>query len=505
MLDPGSIGSAVVGVLVLWTVSLAIAAASQCPLVPLEGGFVLHGRKLIFDQPDGSLTALDIETGAVLTRLMDRDYGGRPSAVPEGILIAPQRDPLLQRFLLLDPETFELARPPVRASQAQYVSGLVVYRDPAGRVVCEELRNGKRCWSYNLPELSQLSVNDRAVLLCSIKGGGQLTTVVKDLAILDLKSGAEMVRMSPRRPGRCVAAYLWEDRLLLVKAAWRSTTGSGPPVILKSIVEFDLRGKLLCEHEAPAGGGRRPFPFLWRGLVFPAAPHMGPYPEEHCVPLPEEEFVMGWLIHDARGYKLDSGWVRSLMLRGSQAPPFSDLAPGGRPHARTLTLVEARVGDAHWWGAFPEGLGKWIALERVALFGDRLILGSAYGQVQCVDAKMGRNEWLYVFPTIERGTPTMDLPWYEEEDAFAGRLLGMIGLPEGFSPENEGSAEIVQAALQGAKKADPLIEDPQPASYSWSPALRRWIVFVSVTAAIGVVGVATPLVIALWKRRKARA
>lgn len=128
------------------------------------------------------------------------------------------------------------------------------------------------------------------------------------------------------------------------------------------------------------------------------------------------------------------------------------------------TLVEVTAADNCWWAVLPYGIGRRDAMTRVALCGNRLVLGTRHGQVHCVDAKTGRQHWLYLYPTVWRVRSAREklLLSGEEEDADPRRSLGLVRLPDDFVVDEAGSGEAILAALERARIPSRLVVDPAP-------------------------------------------
>src|SRR5262245_8606755 len=90
---------------VLWLVSAGSLWAYTSVRVALDSNILVDGRRVIFAQGTGSLTALSLETGEVLVRKKPKsnfEYSGKLGRSVHGILMMSYG-----RIALLDENTFE--------------------------------------------------------------------------------------------------------------------------------------------------------------------------------------------------------------------------------------------------------------------------------------------------------------------------------------------------------------------------------------------------------------
>ena len=442
----------------------------------VTSNFVLHRGKVIFTQADNSLTALDIETGQVRARLTDRKYSGRLTLAPEGLLISQYG-----RFLLLDPDSLEVVRERdgIRwrhgIQQVQYTEGLVIYGDRQDRFVCEELSTGRKRWSFDYSYPVAIVARAGAVLFyCGCyRGYGE-----RPVILVDLRSGRDRFRMKPD-PGRhYISAHLQEDRVLILE-------GPHPPgypdTVVDKIYEVDLSGNMLAEHEAPEGLRGRKGTALWlplaRGIPLngrlvringaedtPVWDGLHGLYGYFAYPQHGPDYSYDWgCIHAQGAFRVSRGWVTAYLVRSGQSS--SDSFPS------SSTLINAEIGETHWWGWLPVARFNEDALCSAALFDERLVLGTRHGQVACLDAETGSQHWLYQFPAMKSAFSWRSLSPGDDLDEHAKiywglnanpmRSLGVRGLPDDFRPGSEEALRHMEAALRWATPPAKVTTDPQ--------------------------------------------
>ena len=464
----------------------------------VTSNLVLCRGKVIFTQADSTLTALDIETGEVRARLTDEAYWGKLTAAPEGLFI--QR---YDRFLMLAPDSLEVVRDRSDIVQSQYAEGLLLYQDNRGQFTCEELRTGKKQWSFACYSHRLVIVAlGKAVLLYCPGYDGQCEPIV---IVVDLESGTERFRRGPDEGRHYLSAHLEDDRVLILEGPYPSKVepilgGGRSRAVLERIYELDLSGNLVAEHEAPEElRGREnvdlPLP-LARGiplngrLVHLFSTEHPYWVHDHFGHKQHEPVYRHrwWSMGAQNVFSASRGWVTTY------AVSLGRNSAGSLP--RHPTLINAEIGDAQWWGLIPLARHKCDVLVSAAVFNERLVLGTRYGQVACLDARTGDQHWLYLSPTIRStisscsAAPGPNLAGHARSHRKLNtdpmRALGVLTLPDEFRPGSEEALRHMEAALREATPPPRVTKDPRPSNpfayVGWWIALA-WTVAIAPIAA----------------------
>lgn len=380
----------------------------------------LDDGRLVFTQSDGSLTVLDLATGDVLLRRSDRSYSGTFVRVPPGILLVSY-----DWIALLDAGDLTTRWETRAASDPNLADGLLVSHDGNGRVEARALDSGALLWSHELPGALELDARNGRLLVHRTYAGPPTAE------LLDLATGRSVFS----RTSGNVTAVGFDGRWLFVP-----TGGSGAGTDRVEIRDRD--GDLRDTVDVPrtwAHPPARSYPtraerdrVLLDAGVVPDGP--SPYPA---------------------GYE--------PLRRAPDDAPFA-----GADGANLLTAVHAASVLS---GALHVGSGG--PAIRV---GDRVVISSRSGFVECVDVAAAKSTWLYRFPALDH------------------QMSGSF--PLGMGPR------LLERALKFRREWDHfaadldgqtrLVADPQP--YAPFPSLIRAMVLAALAST-------APFGLALWLRR----
>ncbi len=161
----------------------AIAGGASFTQVGVGGDFVSRQDRLYFARWDGSLTALDIESGEPVLRARG-DFWGSLRDVPEGLLVLGY-----WRWRLLDWDTLHELQGKDRVYSSQYRNEIVVYDDGYGHFTALRLQTDEVLWTFSRPGAVSLRIDGEHVLLhCSGRYGYGTPVIV----LLDLFTGEEI-------------------------------------------------------------------------------------------------------------------------------------------------------------------------------------------------------------------------------------------------------------------------------------------------------------------------
>lgn len=400
--------------------------------VGVASNIIVIDKRVHFAQADGSLTALDLETGKVLLRKMDQRYDGVLRALDAGLLVVRYGN----IFLLEKISYQKLWETSGHHHKPGVSDGILVSYDCGGTVEARRVKDGTILWRYDLGGVLHIVVHKGKVLIlrCSSDMPGAL-------ALLDLKTGRQMWKKAPQQPLRYFAAYLGDESIYVA-------CGKDGPEHLKRLDFFGNEQS---------------------NLAMPSEPQAHPYTQR-------SQFDLGELVFDRdrkRVYKKGreprearSEWAIGV-IEDVALPQGLDVSfPRYDLQNGVIYAVELH-GDGFAWKGFlpyhrPSGrVSHWTYANGY------LILGSSKGYIECVEATTGRSKWIYMFPVVNRTvsySSPRGLPPYMEDmaKAFDRQLnrpdpAGLCLLPGGKSIE-----DVDFNAIASAAPAARVIRDPSP-------------------------------------------
>ena len=356
----------------------------------VESNFLIDDGRVLFAQADGSLTALSLKSGDVLIRARGRNYSGALRRIPQGILLLNDRT-----IALLNPADFSIVWETPAHCAPNIAGDALISCDEKGLVQCRNLGDGHLRWSYELPGILEIIAESGRVLVhrAATYERGTLPTT----ALLDLEKGTELFRQTPTN-GLHQAAAFFDGTNIYVEtgsfdgaasdfepdrvAIWNlkgQETGSIPipPATRESVRDgalFELDGKMFWKGHVYAGRQSIPADIL-PTLRTTSVRTNGDWTsyETTC------DLGAGTLFVDRAAYEDRKDGVGSVFVME----------------------VELRAPTNHWLGVLPYLLdrGRITAIVRTE---GSILIGTDFGQVECIDAATGESRWLYVFPTLHR-------------------------------------------------------------------------------------------------------
>lgn len=432
------------GVLFLLSVA-APASAHTWRQVGVASNFLVLDERVYFIQADQSLTALDLATGRVLVRKVDRRFSGQLQMTEHGILVLDYGT----RIVLLDKGTHAVRWETCLACAPSISGGYLVSYDGNGLVQCRRIEDGQIRWSYELPGALEIVAEKGKVLIhCAGIFPGTGESVV---SLLDLETGQELLHKRPPAGTLYGLAYFDGDRIYIGAGA---SLPDPKLAHFEKLLVWDLAGKELSDAPVPEDMlGLSFFPgsvFCLNGKVFERG---------RIRSMTANEKTTGKVAQDIQGPDLyietDGGTIKVGRRLG---------------HSRqVMTTVEMASEVGSWRGYLPY-LAMWPAsVAEASLAEGKLLLGSNMGHVECIDVATGRSLWIYVFRTM-RQTMSMTVPGgmppYLVEQAEAYRLdnwrtspAGLRLLPSGVSFDGiAATAPATRPAAEGPR----VIYDPRP-------------------------------------------
>ncbi len=388
------------------------ARAHTYKQVGVDSNFLIDDGKVYFAQSDGSLTALDLDTGAVLARRRHIRYRGILRRVEPGILVHAT-----DGITVVDTSSLDVLWRSSDQYNVTVAADRVIAGNGHGLLTCRALDTGEPLWSYDLPgSLDVVLEKDRVLVFRSAVYGGPKGEPA--VVLLDLQSGRELLRKTTPPGVHYLRAYFDGDRIYLPCGSYEgqytrnvSRFDQGrPSTRFERLLVWDLDGVEIQSIPAPVGldretqdmdetfvlGGKA----FARGRVWASADEVPPWWPGHERSREIETSDDSRYRITITEFGLDDGRVRVTV-----AIPFRSLR--GRNAEKTCT-VELESSHGAWRGRLPylANAGTVTVASRetgtVAVVGatdDILLLGSDFGHVEAIERESGKSLWMYVFAT----------------------------------------------------------------------------------------------------------
>jgi outer membrane protein assembly factor BamB len=358
--------------------------------VGVDSNFLVDDGRVLFAQSDGSLTALDLQTGAVLSRNKGRNFSGMLARVPQGLLVLND-----QSIALLDPTNFSTLWETASADEPNVIGNDLISCDDDGVVQCRNLADGQIRWTYELPGTLQMVAEGDNVLVhraATYDDASAPATV-----LLDRRSGRELFQKVPTNGVHWASAFFDGTNIYLVAGPYQGKRSDYQPerllVCNTSGVETGSIPIPPALRQAVSDGDlfeldRKTF---WKGRVYP---NRGSIPSEQrgksTVNTEQTNEV-------SRTFESDYDLGGNVTLV-EQAKYLGGTNGGG---AAFVMEIELQSPTSHWAGVLPYLLdhGRISAVTRVR---GEILIGTDLGQVECINAANGESQWLYIFPTLRR-------------------------------------------------------------------------------------------------------
>lgn len=391
----------------------------------IRSNLLIDRGRVLFTQPRGTLTALDVATGAVLARKGNLGYSRRLKSVDRGILAETSRG-----VALLDRTSLDVLW---QISDRRYgvaSGGHMVCWDDDGLRTCLSLDTGQDLWSYHLSGGYCIAAEKGKALLfnSTVYDGAKGTSAV---VLLDLETGKELLHRTTPPGIHYWPPYFDGEHIYL---PCRSQGGESPPdtscpdrgrpsapfermlvwdltgreiesipvpdELTKSILElaegFVLAGKAFAggrvwKHLEDEPGGYRP-----KGLVMALEDEDKSGKMQHYQPAEHDPGMLLLAMRDRRAcsYRQETRFNLGddcLII----ANVIEYVRKDGRPPTQYVA-VELRSSHGNWEGRLPHVRDAVTVVVSVAATERWLLLGTVFGHVEAIDRATGESLWMYI-------------------------------------------------------------------------------------------------------------
>ena len=421
--------------------------------VGVDSNFLIDDGRVLFAQADGSLTVLSLETGQVLLREKSSDYSGRLVRVRDGILVLNYGT-----ITLLNPASLA----PIWHTTFHYAPNItndeLVSYDGNGLVQSRKLKDGAIRWAYQLPGALDIVAESGYVLIhCAATYEREIPTTV----LLDLETGKEVFRKAP--PGiHWDKVFFDGTNIYVIEASFKAKRSDFE---LERVAIWDTRAEEIRSIPLTAE--------LRKKLRF----------NSDFFDLDEKTFFRGRIYADRQALPDEN--LGKFIASGKRTDNGSKVDEMVYEVARDLSLVtrrkydgnilstweiELRTPNTNWTGVLPY-LSDWGDICVFAAASGKLLIGSRFGHVECIDAGTGGSLWLYVFPTVRRtmSYSSHGMPPTMSQAAAIFRRHNSNPPRSGFQPIN-GKATTTHVIFDPAP-IEPFGRLPLYLSVAWAGAL----------------------------------
>lgn len=427
---------------------LADARGYTCYQGGIGPVLVADGR-VYFSQADESLTTLDLATGAVIARTRPDCAGSDLLNCEYGIVRLSSRD-----CALLDRVTLGVIWERALYSPPQVRAGKVVGFDRPRFLVCRDLRDGQVLWSHEVEgenskwAVDELVVSDTHVVLFR-PGVGE-----ERVAVCDLASGENLATITPEEGQYFLKAFLAGDRVYVASGSYDDAPKAER---FTDLLAFSVDGRMLSTVKTPPEVAADPY-FGQRVVIGGVE-----FSQQGVRQVTSRPVAEGSGKQEDREYRFEGG---VLTIRKTPS----------------ATIVSMRHDAGGSWRGFLPYLDP-RGQVRATVEGDRVLLASNFGHLECVDATTGRSLWMYTCPTIvavgsyswPNGMPprlTARAEIFRQQNANRSHLAGLCLIPDGAPDEPLDAAALL--ADRGQVVYPTLIADPTPFDpYADLPELVR--------------------------------
>jgi outer membrane protein assembly factor BamB len=431
----------------MWLLPLLLLLASSLAApgytslqVGVDSNFLVDDDRVCFAQSDGSLTVLSLQSGEVLARDRSRNFSGTLLRVSPGLLACNG-----QTVALLDPTNLNIRWESACLRTPAVTQNTIITQDGHGRIECRDLADGRLNWSFALPGALQVVAAAGRVLVhrpATYEAGVEPATVM-----LDGASGAELYRKRPPDGIQWGPVFFDGTNIFMTTGPFHRLRGDYLP---ERLAVWNVNGEELSSIPIPAdlrqrakdGGlldldGRT----FWKGQVYTSRQSM---PWER---LGREQTTIERTNDHSITFETDYDLGEGVTFIAHAKRLDETNGLGGS----FVMQVELRTPSRQWAGVLPYLLdrGRIVAL---AVADGRLLIGTDFGQVECINADTGQSWWLYTFPTLRRtlSYSSRSLPPMESEAA------------EAFRHDNANPPTSGLHVINGKARAPRIVTDPDP-------------------------------------------
>jgi outer membrane protein assembly factor BamB len=485
-------------VALLWPPLAGSLLAYTSVRVALHSNILVDGKRVIFAQGTGSLTVLNLETGAVLLRKAPKgafEYSGTLQSSVHGVLMMSY-----ETIALLDRNSFEPIWRADRCHDAVSDGEHVVSHDGYHTVTCRQVQTGRVSWKIDMEGGWHLLAARGKVLVATTEHWNSRHA----LQVLDLKSGGQLLQHEGAS-GVHWHQVFFDGQLIYLVEGNAADRYESPRKSLR-LKALDLEGKVAAEAdykstEVVSRTGQWNITFIWGNKYFDDRRVQTANAHERQV------LATLWKTADE---------CRNMLENETGFPDRRDTHPWLLPSGVFANLPrkdsDNEIGQVlvmnkpkGSWTAYAPYLGKVGSITHVAEVDGNLLLGSSEGHLECLDAATGRPRWLYAFPVI-RQTVTYSaphgMPPYLTRQAAEYRkgierisvTCGSILLPADSQPSTKWATLRAETEYPGQIFLDPSPDDP-------FAELPGYIIWLAVCASIPIVAGVVLLLVWLAGRR----
>lgn len=393
--------------------------------IGIRSNLLIDQGRVLFTQPRGTLTMLNVATGAVLARKGNLGFRDIFESVDQGILAETSRG-----VALLDRTSLDVLW---QISDHRYgvaSGGYMVCSDDNGLMTCLSLDTGQALWSYHFTGGYCIAAEKGKALLfnSTVYDGAKGTSAV---VLLDLETGKELLHKTTPPGIHYLTAYFDGERIYLPSGSYE---GEFPPhttcfhqgrssARFERMLAWDLAGKEVESIPVPEELAKPGFDlargFVLAGRAFACGrvwKHLedkpgGYHPEGLVMALEDEdktgkmqyyrpaEHNPGMLLLAMRDRRACSYRQETRFNLGDDCLIVANVTEHGRSDGRPPTqyvAVELRSSHGNWEGRLPYVRGPLSVVVSVAATEQQLLLGTVFGHVEAIDRATGESLWMYV-------------------------------------------------------------------------------------------------------------
>jgi outer membrane protein assembly factor BamB len=374
---------------VLWFLAAPLVCSAYTSMeVGVDSNLLVDGDRVLFAQSDGSLTALDINSGKVLYRDSKTDYSGTLTRVPQGILVLNSG-----RIALLNATNLQQVWKTLSYYAPNITSDALVSYDGNGKVECRDLKSGSSRWTFDLP--GALEVIEKNGMVCVVRAAMYEDSSKPTLALLNLSDGNEIFR-----------------RTAASNVSWANGFFDGTNIFMTAGAQTGPRRSDFTPDRV----------LIWntRGDEIPSIPITDDLGKkvrcgEQSFKLDHRTFSKGRVYYGSdSGLPHQSGKVLGTSQFTNETADVVEIA---YDIGDNTILTERTL--SHFDSARKQHLGseyeidvqttghRWTNLCSTAFISSsmaaakgKVLIGTESGHVECFDSETGRPLWLYSFPVL---------------------------------------------------------------------------------------------------------
>lgn len=348
---------------------------------------------MYFAQSDGSLTVLDINTGSVLERKSNIDYGGTLQLVDEGIFVRTYG-----KLAVLNKSTLEVIWQAEKEYDPVIEGHRLVSYDGNGLVECRAMETGKILWSYNLPGALDIVVLKGKVLIfrdARYDGAEEKPSVV----LLDLETGQELLCRNSPPLVHYFKAYFDGDRIYLETGPYKD--GYRTSARFENLIVWDLEGREIESIPVPADINKENLAddeaftlkgkVFARGRVWKSIEDIPPWRDGRAQSRSSQDTEDGKKEITVARFDLADGNV-TISTTGDHGSRYNS-------SAERKVAIELKSSTDNWKGSLPylKPPGDVVVLSATD---QKIILGTNLGHIEAINRQDGQSDWMYIFPTM---------------------------------------------------------------------------------------------------------